>query len=153
MNANQKRKRKEMKKERRKDLFLEDSVPTKAYPLLSEVTFQACDHKINSIKFKHAYIKLHCAILQQRGLKFCIQFRMGRARKVCFYHLHVRELSSIADVLSSVLFVILLLGYFFYGQQKRPGLSRFFNKVLCGSVVWKDGIFHRGGRRKICTPS
>lgn len=127
MNANQKKKKRNKKKERRKDLFLEDSVQTKAYPLLSEVTFQACDHKINSIKFKHAYIKLHCAILQQRGLKFCIQFRTGRGgKKVCFYHLHVRELSSIADVLSSVLFVILLLGYFFYGQQKRPGLSRFF---------------------------
>lgn len=153
MNANQKEKEKKWKKERRKDLFLEDSVQTKAYRLLSEVTFQACDHKINSIKFKHAYIKLHCAILQQRGLKFCIQFWTGMGGKVCFYHLLVRELSSIADVLSSVLFVILLLGYFFYGQQKRPGLSRIFNYVLCGSVGWKDGIFHRGGGRKICTPS
>lgn len=137
-----------MKKEKRKDLFLEVSVQTKAYPLLTEVTFQACDHKINSIKFKHAYIKLHCAILQRRGLKFCIQFQTGSGGRVCFYHLHVRGLSSIADVLSSVLFVILLLGYFFHGQQKR-----FFNKVLCGSVGWKDGIFHRGGGRKICTPS
>lgn len=125
MNANQKEK--EKKKEKRKDLFLEDSVQTKAYPLLTEVTFQACDHKINSIKFKHAYIKLHCAILQQRGLKFCIQFQTGSEGKVCFCHLHVRGLSSIADVLSSVLFVIRLLGYFFYRQQKR-----FFNKVLCG---------------------
>lgn len=74
-----KRKIKEKKKREIKDLFLEDSVQTKAYLLLSEVTFQACDYKINSIKFKHAYIKLHCAILQQRGLNFCIQFWTGKS--------------------------------------------------------------------------
>lgn len=53
MNATQ---NKEKRKKRReiKDLFLEDSFQTKAYPLLSEVKFQACDYKINSIKFKHA---------------------------------------------------------------------------------------------------
>lgn len=77
-------KKKKKRKEKReiKDLFLEDSVQTKAYPLLSEVTFQACDYKINSIKFKHAYIKLYCAILQQRGLKFCIQFWTGKRKSV-----------------------------------------------------------------------
>lgn len=78
MNANQKENKRTEKREL-KDLFLEDSVQTKAYLLLSEVTFQACDYKINSIKFKHAYIKLHCAILQQRGLKFCIQFWTGKS--------------------------------------------------------------------------
>lgn len=67
MNANQnKEKRKKEKKKKEEDLFLEDSFQTKAYPLLSEVKFQACDYKINTIKFKHAYIKLHCAVLQQK---------------------------------------------------------------------------------------
>lgn len=82
MNANHKEKKKKERKREIKDLFLEDSVQTKAYPLLSEVKFQACDYKINSIKFKHAYIKLHCAILQQRDYKFCIQFWTGKRKSV-----------------------------------------------------------------------
>lgn len=143
-----KKTRKKMKEKREiKDLFLGDSVQTKAYPLLSEVTFQACYYKINSIKSKHASIKLHCAILQQRDLKFCIQFWTGK-RKSMFKSSACKRTQQHCRC-----FVFSFVCYFPFRIVLLWRAKETRLKYVCNKVDWNYVIFHTGGRRKICALS